>query len=168
MTITAQDIVHREVRYCVSSLVDTLARGYGTVDGSRGVAAHRDLCDLTEQAFELSYPVLDYEKAARDAGWTFLSAQDDHSEIFWHEEEERFESFDDWAECCDFERIEPYERDVFEHWIVSDWLADKLESKGEKVDRDFAGLTIWARTTTGQAIYCDSVIEEIAAELNAA
>lgn len=54
---------------------------------------------------------------------------------------------------------------MFEHWIVSDWLADKLAAQGEKVDKDFAGLTIWARTTTGQAVYCDGVIERIAAEV---
>jgi hypothetical protein len=42
--------------------------------------------------------------------------------------------------------------------------ADKLEAAGEKVDKDFAGLCIWARTTTGQTIYCDGVIERIYAE----
>lgn len=31
-------------------------------------------------------------------------------------------------------------------------------------DKDFAGLAIWARTTTGQAIYADAVIERIYAE----
>lgn len=31
----------------------------------------------------------------------------------------------------------------------------------EKVDTDFAGLCIWARTTTGQAIWMDPVIRKI-------
>ena len=69
-------------------------------------------------------------------------------------------------EACDMSGIEPFEREVFEHWIVSDWLADKLEERGEKVDRDFAGMTVWARTTTGQAISMDYVIEQITADLN--
>lgn len=56
--------------------------------------------------------------------------------------------------------------EVFEHWIVSDWLAEKLAAKGEKVDTDFAGLTVWARTTTGQGIASDSVIQDIVADLN--
>lgn len=66
---------------------------------------------------------------------------------------------------CDEHEIEPYQWDVFEHWIVSNWLAEKLEAKGEKVDADFAGLTVWARTTTGQSIAMDAVIQAIAADL---
>ena len=61
-------------------------------------------------------------------------------------------------------RDEMPELEVFEHWAVSTWLAEKLEAKGEKVDRDFAGLNVWARTTTGQAIALDSVIEAIVSE----
>lgn len=33
--------------------------------------------------------------------------------------------------------------------------------------QDFCGLTIWGRTTTGQGIYIDDVINEIYAELMA-
>lgn len=56
----------------------------------------------------------------------------------------------------------PDGREIYEHWIISDWLADQLETRGERVLRDFAGLTIWARSTCGQAIAIDSVIEDIA------
>lgn len=55
--------------------------------------------------------------------------------------------------------------EVFEHWIVSDWLADKLIAKGETVVKDFHGLTIWGRCCTGQAILLDGVIREIYLEL---
>ena len=51
---------------------------------------------------------------------------------------------------------------------MSDWLADKLIAMGEKVDKDFAGICVWARTTTGQAIYCDSVIQDLVADLDRA
>lgn len=129
MTITPEDLVRREVCYCASSLIYTLATCHG--DGQSG-----ELDRLTEQAFELSCPVLDERQAEAD-GVEDLEAV-----------------------------IDEYEREVFEHWIVSDWLADKLEAKGEKVEKDFAGLTIWARTTTGQAIALDAVIEEICADLN--
>ena|SRR5690625_1819413 len=40
-------------------------------------------------------------------------------------------------------------REIFEHWAVTEWLAEKLEAKGERVDRDFEGLCIWGRTTSG-------------------
>lgn len=156
MTITTDDLVRREVHYCVSSLVHTLAGG--AVEG-RAATMSADLASLWEQAFELSAPLLDYEEAAADAGWKWS----DDARCFYHG------NFDDCMsaqEACDMSGIEPFEREVFEHWIVSDWLADKLEERGEKVDRDFAGMTIWARTTTGQAIAMDYVIEQIAADLN--
>ncbi len=52
------------------------------------------------------------------------------------------------------------EVEVLEWWIVSDYLFDKLKAKGETVEQ-FYGLPIWGRTCSGQAIYCDYVIQEI-------
>ncbi|WP_155636167.1 hypothetical protein [Burkholderia cepacia] len=54
---------------------------------------------------------------------------------------------------------------AYEHWIVSGWLAGKLEDQGEMVNRDICGLIVWGRCTTGQAIYMDGVIQEIARDL---
>lgn len=59
---------------------------------------------------------------------------------------------------------EPEEIDVYEHWIISDWLRVKLIEYDEKVIEAF-GWYIWCRTTTGQAIYCDGVFQKIAREL---
>lgn len=61
----------------------------------------------------------------------------------------------------------PDEYDILEHWIVTDWLAQKLAACGETVDEDFAGLAVWGRTTHGQAIAEDDVIAEICAGINA-
>ena len=79
------------------------------------------------------------------------------------------EKFDDWHHLFgDAEN----DREVFEHWIVSDWFAYQLEKSGEVIERDFYNLTIWGRTTTGQAISMDCVIasiyEEMAAPIDAA
>ena len=57
-------------------------------------------------------------------------------------------------------------REVLEHWIVSDWLANRLEERGECVLRDFFGLTVWGRTCSGQAISLDGVIGDIFDELH--
>ena len=71
-----------------------------------------------------------------------------------------------WNICSWYEgEGEYYPVDALEHWIVSDWLADKLEEKGERVCKDLLGLTIWARTCSGQAIACDSVFQDIACDL---
>lgn len=73
-----------------------------------------------------------------------------------------------WEDLCQEFDIEPYDREVYEHWIVSDWFARRLAEKGEKVDTDFAGLTVWARTCTGQSISLDGVVQDIAVEANSA
>jgi len=61
-------------------------------------------------------------------------------------------------EFCDANRVDPEQNEVYEHWIVSEWLAGRLEDHGEVIERDFYGLTIWGRTCTGQAILLDDVI----------
>jgi len=148
MARTPNQIVAAEVHYCVSSLVSTLCRG----------TASCALGDLTEQAFELASPIDDWEEAALHAGWTMTGQS-------FHHAEHGFFHVDNWQTLCVEHEIEPYQREVFEHWIVSDWLAEQLAAKGEKVDTDFAGMTVWARTTSGRGIASDSVIEAIAADM---
>ena len=144
---TIEQIVSQEVHYCVSGLVHTLAN-------------RNELDLLTEQACDLCSPILDYEEAALQAGWL---AGDTHGEYVNSNGDET--TADSWEYLCYDEGVDPYEREIFEHWIVSDWLAEKLAEKGERIDTDFAGITVWGRTTTGQAISMDSVIAEIYADL---
>ena len=65
----------------------------------------------------------------------------------------------------EFYNLLGFDRDdeIYEHWIVSDRLKEDLEILGETVSSDFFGLTVWGRSTTGQAIYMDWVIRVIAA-----
>lgn len=65
----------------------------------------------------------------------------------------------DLDEDAEFDNI-----DIFEWWAVGDYLATKLEEHGELVCRDYM-VPIWGRQCCGQAIYIDSVIEEICAEI---
>lgn len=179
--ITIEEMVQREVVCCMSSLVSTLAGGYGSYEhstlarsrrgGGEGAAA---LGELVEQAFELSAPVADYEEAAIQAGWkgpqkdpfgaTFfackMSTPEGVSSMTW--------ACADWQTLCNDHDIDPYDREVFEHWAVSPWLSEKLQALGEKVDPDFGNMHVWARCTTGQAISADGVIERIYADMIAA
>lgn len=54
--------------------------------------------------------------------------------------------------------------EVLEYWAVSEWLADKLKENGEAVT-EFGSTQVWGRTTSGQAIAIDRVIEDITEEL---
>ena len=55
-------------------------------------------------------------------------------------------------------------KEIFEWWVVSDWLAKRLEAHGEPLLINNYG-TWWGRTCTGQAILLDFVIEQIYDEL---
>jgi hypothetical protein len=123
---------------------------------------------MAEQAFELACPIDDWEEAAFQAGWTRNIGRITGTATYWKAGDKTAHMFNGWQDLCESESIEPYQRDVLEHWIVSDWLANQLETRGEKVDRDFAGMIVWARTTSGQGIASDSVITAIAADLNRA
>jgi hypothetical protein len=65
---------------------------------------------------------------------------------------------------CEEFRIDPDQIEVYEHWIVSSWLQRKLAEKGHATG-EVLGLTIWGRPTTGQSISMDSVMLEIANDL---
>jgi len=156
-------LVQREVCYTVSGLIYTLAKGMGER------VEDRDLADLTEQAYELARPIEDWQGAAEEAGWKWNEASG-----AYHLNDDAEGGFEnvwdgdkgDWQQLCSDTDIEPHQIEVYEHWLVTDWMAEKLKEHGERVDDDFAGMTVWARTTTGQAISMDYVIRQIVKALH--
>ncbi len=52
--------------------------------------------------------------------------------------------------------------ELIEWWLVSPYLARELKQQGEVII-DALGCYWWGRQSSGQAIYMDSVIQEIAA-----
>ena len=143
-------LVSREVIYCVSTLVSELANK---------AEEFRDYEDDLYGAFQAEP---DYQEAAEYEGWE----QTGHEGYFINEEG-REVCANDWRELCEEENIDTfdYQAEVYEHWLVTEWLADRLEEQGQKVLRDFFGLTVWCRCTTGQAILLDHVISKIAEEM---
>lgn len=132
--------VQREVFYRVSHLVSELAN-----KAEHFPQYEEDLCD----AWHAPLTEDDYKEALESCGLDIGDC-------------------DTWQEACDMHDIDAseYRRDIFEHWIVSDWLANRLEEHGERVLRDFFGLTVWGRAGTGQAIALDYVIGAIYDELH--
>jgi hypothetical protein len=116
---------------------------------------------------EVTYDPADHDEEAsaqsicEDMGWELTD-----SPTFYNPETGETSEADGWEELASEFDIEPHEWEAYEHWLVSDYLANKLTERGYTV-REVFGLTVWARGTTGQAIYIDGVIEEIVAELNA-
>ncbi len=58
------------------------------------------------------------------------------------------------------EGFEAHPQEIYEWWLVSDWLADKLREFEQPVLAMEYG-TWWGRTCTGQAIKMDDVIRQI-------
>tara|TARA_R100001443_G_scaffold104653_1_gene113378 strand:- start:116 stop:466 length:351 start_codon:yes stop_codon:yes gene_type:complete len=54
--------------------------------------------------------------------------------------------------------------EVFEYWIVTNWMARKLINHNECVT-EIDNINVWSRTCTGQSIALDGVILEIASTL---
>ena len=167
MTITIQDFVQREIIMCVSTLVWELTQKQGCLD--------------EEVAIELWTGPIDYEGAKyeleQDGERTFQMICLNDGQLYWgvkskhsvwkidpiHNDEET--AIYEWFEIYRGGSLDEYRQEIFEHWIVSSWLADKLEALGETVVEDFYSLTVWARPTTGQAIYMDWPLQKIYQDL---
>lgn len=135
------EFVNREVHYNVSTLISDLAKN--------------DAGEYWDNILAVCVTD-DWQTAAEDAGWRYnfdagAMNHDDHDPHLDHT----------WQDICEEFDIEPHQIEAYEHWIVSDWLADQLESMSEMVSKDIHGLTVWGRTTTGQSILLDRVICDI-------
>jgi len=182
----AEQLVRQNIHYCVSMLISSIAQPEGGVDvcSALGLSYEDDLMPLLES--------LDYDEPAtqhirnsmvRSELIDFLEENDvdlPEGEDEDQEGEDKIALSDkeleslavttldasvDCKDFCEERRIEPDRNEVYEHWIVDNWFAGKLEEMGEPIARDFLGMTIWGRATTGQAISMDSVILQIADNL---
>ena len=147
--LTADRIVVQNVRVCVSTLVFDLRED--------------------EDSFELyEAPIVpdDWIEAAADEGVEIIYDIDEEGWL-WEGAGESYNTEAGAAKaCCDELGVEPNRREIYEHWVVTDWLASKLEAQDELIVRDWHGLTLWGRATTGQAIVMDYVIQEIAKDIS--
>jgi len=72
-----------------------------------------------------------------------------------------------WEDLAELSGQEDEDRnipEVFEYWIVTPWLGEKLKLHGELVT-EFLDLIIWGRQTIGQFIHVDDVIGSITRKL---
>ena len=67
------------------------------------------------------------------------------------------------ANLISFEYLDSFADDVLEWWLIDSWLAERLKQQGEVVIEEY-GCYWWGRSTSGQAICLDSVIQSICEE----
>ena len=163
------------------------------IDYDEAAEAHLDDCDDLDELENMAGFVGDWDNALRAAGYNPDNTPfkpidvddpeaepeqyDDPADYLWDLEKEEDEKFLEALRTYIKERVnghenfclefdidtDEYESEVYEHWIVSNWLADKLAERGE-VTGEVCGVTIWGRCCSGQAISMDYVIQQIAAE----
>lgn len=142
-SITNQEIksrfVRREVLTCFSYEMDAVLKA--SYDGSIGNATKIDL-----PTYE------DIENGFED-----ICPQCSSSEIDKQENSELFE-------CHDCGQVTKYcdnqPKEIYEWWIVTDFLCQKLREQGEAV-LEWGNNCYWGRCTTGQGILLDHVISVI-------
>ncbi|HDK7195006.1 TPA: hypothetical protein PTV74_003313 [Clostridium botulinum] len=78
------------------------------------------------------------------------------------QEESEIEELENKIEELEEEQEEPQE--IFEWWVVSNWLANKLEQYGEPILNSDYG-TWWGRTCTGQALKLDYIFQQIVEDI---
>lgn len=59
---------------------------------------------------------------------------------------------------------DPYPRDIYQWYIVTDWLHGKLRDQGEPV-AEWKGQCWWGRTCCGQSIELDGTMQAISRSL---
>ena len=145
MTRTIDEMIQQEVLVCVSSLVYELTGGTDTLCS----VYHDTHPDFAVELWTANVDEDARESFAEAMGWLW-----DNDEEEWRDED------GDYVELHD-EDAHSYVGEVYEHWVVTSHFAFVLSAYGEKVVRDWHGLNVWCRTTTGQAISMDHVIKKI-------
>ena len=155
------ELVHREVIYCISGLVYEIGR---VMDEWFHLFAQDDWETPVREAI----PDMPREKLLEFlAGNEGLVKADSTAATLASACLRHLESEGSWQDFCHAHDLDPQRHEIYEHWIVSEWLAAQLEQRGEVIERDFYGLTLWGRAATGQAILLDDVICSIYDELHA-
>lgn len=122
--------------------------GHDTWDAIRDNPFKLDRDELVEELTALSIECRD-EESTETLAEALFSAIDDGD---WGD-------VDEWRNAV---RDNTTEKEIYEWWLVSEWLHNQLKEIGEPVlDNGFNHW--WGRTTTGQGILMDGVLQRVAA-----
>ena len=73
---------------------------------------------------------------------------------------------DAWREVAEHLDLEPHTVEALQFWLVSDWLAERLEETGALVAHDVMGFNIWGRTECGQGLDMDSDLKDVLSRMD--
>lgn len=157
LTERIENIVKNEVLTCQSMLVEELLR--------KEILSYDDIVNLyVDNSEEIEEATEKIDNIKYSDAYSELDTKYMNDELTEKEEEDynnlnkQIEELESKIEELEQEQEDPQE--IFEWWVVSDWLASKLEEYGEPILKsDYE--TWWGRTCTGQSIKLDYIIEKI-------
>jgi hypothetical protein len=161
--ITINQFVEREIIYNVSTLVHSFPPNSNYEDELLSIISKDDWATPAEEYIWNDMPISEKVEYLLARGF---DAKEEGADVLDTAIIQDLKDENEFQDFCEAKDLDPKINKAYEHWIVSDWLAEQLKAKGEMVLTDFMGLTIWGRCTTDQPISMDGVIQEIYAELS--
>lgn len=155
MKLTIDQFIKREVICNISMTIEALRDNALSMEDGLRLYESNEAIDY-EGTFQVWYDALSEDDIVGLVNAYKMDIDDDFEyglKKIFDEDRDKFISENN----IEVETIE-----VFEHWVVTSFLANKLEAAGEKILWDILDFkAIWCRTTTGQQISSDEVIEDI-------
>lgn len=152
MSITVQHIIDNDILTGCNQLIQHLSEGL-----------NYNSCSLVECEPQLFFKE---DRSELPVGFTieqemltdkYVVLDEDGEEMAYDADEETAIS-ESWDNAIE----EPPTVEALQFWIVSDWLAHKLEDAGALVARDVLGFALWGRTECGQSLAYDSDLNAVA------
>ena len=147
--------VQREVLVCASYMMDELFKAGSYNPTGADLPQYEDITNYWTYS-EYYGNFADFE------GGTYEDLQTEISRLenLIENEQDEDKITDIQAEIDELNDLESEPAEIYEWWIVTGWLAGKLEQQGQCV-LEYGNLHFWGRQTTGQAILLDGVISRI-------
>lgn len=146
------DFVAREVKACFSYEMEAILKASINMEQ---IGSNKDLPDYEDIENLYGYKCPSCGECFNPDN-NVVALDDRKTSVFFCPScNKEFESQDD---------LEQEPQEVFEWWIVTEYLYNKLKEKGEPV-LEWGNNYYWGRTCSGQAILLDGVISEICSDM---
>ena len=148
--------VEREVLCCASYLMDNVFKA-GELNNNREIElpTYEDVTNFWQYP-EYNGTYANFECGTEDEKNTEIARLEDL--ISEYDDTDISEQIQN--EIDELNDLESEPAEIYEWWIVTNWLAEKLEIQGQCI-LEYANMHFWGRQTTGQAILLDRVISRI-------
>lgn len=158
LELSPKEIVDKHILWGISNLIHKISKWEDIFEETYELWKVSDYDSAEEQLSSEGYELVEYNPGC----WALFAEGNEYNiDNALCEQEDKESAIREGLDDLLNDHIDEYNHEVYEHWIVSNWLMNKLEQEGEHVV-EFYGLNIFCRCATGQALYLDNWALEIA------